>query len=170
MFAKKAIYGLKQTPRSWFQKLTSTLETFGFHSTNSDNSLFVKFHNSYTIFILIYVDDIIITRSSTHEIQALIQKLGSFFALKDLEHLYYFLGIEVQHLNDGNLLMSQTKYITDILRCTHIQEANLVPTPMQSTLRLQKDASPAIQDSTLYHYVVGALKYILITRPELSCC
>jgi len=74
---QKAIHGLKQAQRSWFQNLSSTLETFGFHFTKSDNSLFVKFHNSYTIFILIYVDDIIIIGSSAHEIQALIQKLGS---------------------------------------------------------------------------------------------
>jgi len=61
----KALYGLKQAPRSWFQKLSNTLHTFGFHAIKSDSSLFVQFHPSYTIFILIYVDDIIITGSSS---------------------------------------------------------------------------------------------------------
>jgi len=161
---QKAICGLKQAPRSWFEKLGSTLELFGFHYTKSDNSLFVKFHNSYTIFILIYVDDIVITRSSASHIQALIQKLGSFFALKDLGHLHYFLGIEVQHLKDGNILLSQTKYINDLLRRTHMNEVNHVLIPLQYALRLPKNASPEVQDSTLYRSIVSALQYTLITR------
>jgi len=165
---QKAIYGLKQASRSWFEKLRSTLESFGFNSTRSDTSLFVKFHQSFTIFILIYVDDIVITGSSPTQIQALIQRLGSFFALKDLGHLHYFLGIEVQNLKDGNILLSQTRYINDLLQRTHMTYAHPIPTPMQSALRLSKDASVAVQDPTLYYYVVGALQYILVTRPELS--
>lgn len=55
----RVIYGLKQAPRSWLQKLSSTIHIFGFLSTKSDNSLFVQFMSSYTIFVLIYVDDII---------------------------------------------------------------------------------------------------------------
>ena len=112
---QKAIYGLKQASRSWFEKLRSTLESIGFHSTKSDNSLFVKFDPSYTIFILIYVDDIVITGSSASHIQALIHTLGSFLARKDLGHLHYFLGIEVQHLKDGSINLSQTKFINDLL-------------------------------------------------------
>ena len=154
---QKAIYGLKQAPRSWFEKLRPTLESFGFISTKSDTSLFVKFHQSFTIFILIYADDIVVTGSSPTQIQALIQRLGSFFALKDLGHFHYFLGIEVEHIKDGNILLSQTRYINDLLQCTHMTDAHPVPTPMQFALRLSKDASPAVQDPSLYRSVVGAL-------------
>jgi len=90
----KAIYGLKQTPRSWFHKLSATLSSLGFSSTKSDSSLFVKFHKTHTMMVLIYVDDIIITGTSTSNIQALISCLRQHFALKDMYRLHYFLGIE----------------------------------------------------------------------------
>jgi len=67
---------------------------FGFHSSKSDNSLFVKFHNSYTIFILIYLDDIVITGSLAYEIQALIKKLGSFFTKKTWDIFITFLALK----------------------------------------------------------------------------
>jgi len=161
----KALYGLKQAPRSWFQKLSTTLQNFGFHSTKSDNSLFVRYTSAYTIFILIYVDDIIITGSSLHEVQKLISKLSSCFALKDLGPLHYFLGVEVKHLHHGGLHLSQQKYIIDLLHRTNMHDAKPPPTPMQTNLRVQKDASPAFHDPSQFRSVVGALQYILITRP-----
>ena len=117
---QKDLYGLKQALRSWFQKLSSTLHTFRFHSTKSDTSLFVQFMPSCTIFVLIYVDVIIITGSSRHEVNNLISKLSLCFALKDLDPLHYFLGIKVNCLKSGDLLRSQTKYINDLLRCMNM--------------------------------------------------
>jgi len=61
----KVIYKLKQVLRLWFQKLNTTLISFDFSSTKSDSSLFVKFYTNIVLFILIYVDNIIITRSSS---------------------------------------------------------------------------------------------------------
>jgi len=61
---QKAIYGLKQAPRSWFLKSSNALKHLGFHSTISDNSLFIKFASSHTLFVLVYVDYILITGSS----------------------------------------------------------------------------------------------------------
>jgi len=71
----KAICGFKQAPHDWFQKLSNTLSQMGFFSTKSDPSLFTCFQKLSTIFILIYVDDIIVTSSSTTEITSLITSL-----------------------------------------------------------------------------------------------
>ena len=81
---QKALYGLKQAPRAWFTKLSSTLHQFGFNSTKSDTSLFTKFTASSTTYILVYVDDILITGTNASEISELIDKLNSIFTLKDL--------------------------------------------------------------------------------------
>ena len=91
----KALYGLKQAPRAWFQKLSTALLSLGFNSTKSDVSLFTSFTPSSTTFILVYVDDIIVTGSSDSEVNILISKLNHAFALKDMGPLHYFLGIEV---------------------------------------------------------------------------
>jgi len=113
----KAIYGLKQTPRSWFQELSTTLHSIGFNSTKSDVSLFVKFWDNSSLFVLVYVDDIIITWSSPHHINTLISMLRAKFPLKDLVQ-HYFLGIEASTTTDGSLHLSQTRYICDLLK-TH---------------------------------------------------
>jgi len=112
----KTICGLKETHRAWFHKPNYTLQQLDFQSTKSDSSLFVKFSNSSTIFILIYIDYIIITGSSLHVFVSLIYVQSSSFALKDLASLNYFLGIEVSRTSDGNLYLSQACYINYLLQ------------------------------------------------------
>ncbi|KAL6334751.1 hypothetical protein AAG906_021410 [Vitis piasezkii] len=90
----KALYGLKQAPQAWFDKLKISLQQFGFSSTKSDQSLFVRFTNCSSLFVLVYVDDIVVTGSSSQEIHELISRLRGLFSLKDLGELSYFLGIE----------------------------------------------------------------------------
>lgn len=91
----KSIYGLKQAPRVWFAKLSDRLISLGVHASRSDNSLFTFRNNSDCIFILIYVDDIIVTGSNSTLITDFIASLSVFFPVKDLGVLHYFLGIEV---------------------------------------------------------------------------
>lgn len=92
----KAIYGLKQAPRAWFDSLKNALLNWGFHNTKSDSSLFILKDSNHTTFLLIYVDDIIVTGSNTKFLEAFIKQLNVVFSLKDLGELHYFLGIEVQ--------------------------------------------------------------------------
>jgi len=123
---------------------------------------------NYSLFVLVYVDDIIITGSSSQHIYSLITMLSKDFSLKDLGSLHYFLGIEASTTLEGNLHLSQTRYIKEILHQTNMPESRAQPTPIISSLRLTKNASTAVQDPTLYRSVVGALQYVFITRPELS--
>ncbi|KAF7834709.1 retrovirus-related Pol polyprotein from transposon TNT 1-94 [Senna tora] len=90
------------------------------------------------------------------------------FSLKDLGNLHYFLGIEVTHLDDGSLLLSQGKYVHDLLCKTKMDGANFISTPMVSNSRLSKDGDNLMSDPTLYRSTVGALQYVTITRPDLS--
>ena len=107
----KALYGLKQAPRAWYSRLSSKLQGLGFAPSKSDTSLFIFNKSNTSIFVLIYVDDIIVTSLSDEAISALLKDLNSEFALKDLGDLHYFLGIEVQRNGDG-LHLSQEKYAT----------------------------------------------------------
>jgi histone deacetylase 1/2 len=132
----KALYGLKQAPRAWFDRLKAALIGYGFKASRCDPSLFMMKTGSLHLIVLVYVDDIIITGSSLSHIQHLISKLNAEFALKQLGVLDYFLGIEVFHLPNGSLLLSQAKYIRDLLSKAKMETANGMPTPMASSLKL----------------------------------
>jgi histone deacetylase 1/2 len=86
----KALYGLKQAPRTWYSRLNTKLHTLRFITSMADTSLFLFDKSGITKYILIYVDDIIVTSSSDQAITALLQHLSSEFALKDLGDLHYF--------------------------------------------------------------------------------
>ncbi|GAU31266.1 hypothetical protein TSUD_153410 [Trifolium subterraneum] len=164
----KALYGLKQAPRQWFDKLTTTLIQFGFNASKCDPSLFIYSQKSQVVYLLVYVDDIIIIGSSPTLVQHLVDKLDAVFSLKQLGDLDYFLGIEVKHLKDGSLLLTQTKYIKDLLVKTNMFDCNPIATPMMSSCKLSKVGSDNVADATLYRSVVGSLQYATITRPEIS--
>lgn len=100
----KALYGLKQAPRAWYSRLSSKLIQFGFVASKGDTSLFIYRRHGVSIYLLIYVDDIIVASSSDQAVKALLKDLRHDFALKNLGTLYYFLGIEGNKLKDGNLL------------------------------------------------------------------
>lgn len=118
--------------------------------------------------MLLYVDDIIVTDLSSPRISALISKLNAEFALKQLGDLDYFLGIEIKRLPSGSLLLSQSKYIKDLLSKANMAEAKSLPTPMVSNCKLTKYGANYMDNPTLYRSVVGAMQYATITRPEIS--
>jgi hypothetical protein len=105
----KAIYGLKQAPRALYSRLSSKLISLGFTPSKGDTSLFFLNNQGTTMFVLVYVDGIIVVSSSTKATDSLLKSLKKEFALKDLEDLHYFLRIEVTKVQNG-ILLSQSKY------------------------------------------------------------
>ena len=138
-----------------------------FHSKR-DPSLFVFKAQHQTVHLLVYVDDIIITGSSSVLIQKLTSRLNSSFALKQLGKLDYFLGIEVKTLPDNSLVLTQSKYVIDLLQKTKMTEVQPISSPMTTTCKLSKSGSDLFSDPTLYRSIVGVLQYTTITRPEIS--
>jgi histone deacetylase 1/2 len=104
----KSLYGLKQAPRAWFSILSSKFQELGFLASKADTSLFMYNNSGIVMFVLVYVDDIIVTSFSNKAIDALLQDLNSAFALKDLGDLHYFLGIEVKRFNQGIILTQKS--------------------------------------------------------------
>jgi hypothetical protein len=110
----KVIYGLKHAPRAWYSRLSTKLINLGFHASKADMSLFIYHQGKVQIFLLIYVDDIIVTSSLDQAVSTLLNNLRVNFALKDLGQLHYFLGIEVKP-SIGVIVLTQEKYTKDIL-------------------------------------------------------
>jgi hypothetical protein len=121
------------------------------------------------MYILIYVDDIIIISSSSLAMNRLLHQLQGDFAVKDLGNLGYFLGIEVHHTST-DLILTQHKYIQDLLLCTNMESSKGASSPMLPTEKLSlHDGEPlSSEDATRYQSVVGALQYLSFTRPDIS--
>jgi hypothetical protein len=162
----KALYGLKQAPRTWYSRLSLKLQELGFILSKTDISLFYYRKGKQTIFILVYVDDIIVTSSSQDAVHALLRDLEKEFALKYFGDLHYFLGIEVQRSKDG-LLLKQQRYATDILQRVGMMTCKPESTPLSASEKLSPtEGQPlSIEDSTKYRSIVGALQYLTLTRP-----
>lgn len=123
------LYGLKQSPRSWFSRLRDKLLHLGFHSSKVDMSLFILVNDDVSIYMLVYIDDIVIVGSSQIAIEQLICALSTTFPIKDLGRLNYFLGIEVLH-NSGGITLLQHKYASNLLLCVNMENFKGVSTPM----------------------------------------
>ena len=120
-----------------------------------------------TIYLLVYVDDIIVTSNDPLEVQTFLNQLADRFSLKDLGPLSYFLGMEATFTSSG-LFLSQRKYIQDLLSKTNMQDAKVVATPLSTGESLKLcDGSPTT-DSTQYRQVLGSLQYLALTRPDIS--
>ncbi|KAJ9542860.1 hypothetical protein OSB04_029366 [Centaurea solstitialis] len=162
---KKALYGLKQAPRAWFYCLSAFLAQLGFRCCQTDTSLFVFTRRKYTLYLLVYVDDIIFTGNNSELIHNIISHLEKEFSIKDLGKLNYFLGLEVLYTTDG-LVLSQSKYAHDILSRANLQDSKPVAT-LAARDQLNITGDP-FRDNTLYRSLVGALQYLTITRPDIS--
>jgi hypothetical protein len=145
---KKVIYGLKQAPRAWYSQSSSKLHELGFKSCKSDSSLFILRTSTVTLFALVYVDDIILTGTTLAAMDALIRELSTVFPVKDLGDLNFFLGVEVTRVSTG-ILLSQQRYICDILKHTNLSLVKPISSPLSATTSLSKFSGSTFEDPTL---------------------
>jgi histone deacetylase 1/2 len=122
-----------------------------------------------TIYMLIYVDDIIIVSSSDKATAKLIQNLNKDFAVKDLGPLEYFLGVEVKPHRDG-ILLSQKRYALDLLKKANMEKCRPISTPMSSSEKLSREHGTLLSGEEQFRYrsIVGGLQYLTLTGPDLS--
>ena len=131
---EKSLYGLKQSPRAWFEKFSSTVIANGYHQCQTDDTMFVKHSaGNRTAILIVYVDDIIITGDDEDEIAKLKVKLGIEFVLKELGEMKYFLGMEVARSGAG-ISISQRKYVMYLLDETGMTGCKPADTLMQQNL------------------------------------
>jgi hypothetical protein len=125
------------------------LHDLGFITSKANTSPFLYNMSSVTIYVLIYVDDIIVTSSLDDAIATLLHDLRGYFALKDLGPLHLFLGIEVKQVHNG-LCLTQEKYATEILEKVGMEKGTPAHTPLSSNEPLfLVDGSPlGMEDST----------------------
>jgi hypothetical protein len=165
----KSLYGLKQAPRAWNERFTAFLPTLGFHSSYADPSLFVKISDHSKVYLLLYVDDIIITGDDEALITQVKSALQSEFDMKDLGKLHFFLGLEIKYVYNG-LFVSQHKYAKELLHKAGLDDCHTHLTPCQSGVKLFKDTGKPLStsDTAYFRSLVGCLQYLTFTRPDIA--
>ncbi|GJT28469.1 ribonuclease H-like domain-containing protein [Tanacetum coccineum] len=146
-------------PRAWFQRFVSYALRVGFSSSRCDYSLFIYRHGTEVAYLLIYVDDIVLTASSTDLLQCIISSLHEEFDMTDLGALNYFLRISVTR-DSTCIFLSQKKYALELLDRVHMANCNPTRMPVDTESKLGFDGDP-ISDHTLYRNLAGALKRVL---------
>ncbi|GMI86678.1 cysteine-rich RLK (RECEPTOR-like protein kinase) 8 [Hibiscus trionum] len=164
----KSLYGLKQSPRAWFERFAKAMVKNGFKQSQADHTLFRKVATTGKMTLLIvYVDDIIITGDNSREIENLKVVLAREFETKELGSLRYFLGMEVGRSSEG-LVINQRKYILDLLTETGMLGCKPAETPMDPGLKFNKEEAGNPVDKKPYQRLVGKLIYLSLTRPDIA--
>lgn len=135
---KKAICGLKQSPRAWYARLSHLLINNGLKMSVADPSLFVKRGPSGSTIVLIYGDDIVITGDDRNEVSKLKNLLHKRFEVRDLRILKYFLGLEAAYSRKG-IFLNQRKYVLDLLHKTSKLGAKPSDNLVESNCKLTLD-------------------------------
>ena len=162
----KSLYGLMQAPRAWYSRFATFLLTLGFTDAKSDTSLFVYRRGDETYYLLLYVDDIVLTASNQRLLQSVISSLQQEFAMKDLGQLHH-LGVTVEPRPSG-LLIHQRQYALDILERAGMTDCKPCSTPVDTQAKLSTDLGDPVADPTAYRSLAGALQYLTFTRPDLT--
>lgn len=115
----------------------------------------------------VYVDDLLVTGTSASSIKAFKQQMSSIFDMSDLGKLKYYLGIEVEQ-GDGFIELKQTGYAKKILKQGGLIDCNPTKYPMDPKEQLTKDEGGKRVDATLYRSLVGGLRYLVHTRPDVA--
>ena len=133
----------------------------------ADVSLFLYKTKGIILMLLVYVDDILITRNNSITISDLVHDLNKSFLLKDLGSLHYFQGIKAFQ-DETSLYLTQSKYIADLLQKINMDAAKPLPTLAISGKVLFKLDGDPMDNPTMYRSTIGALQYVTITRPDIS--
>jgi hypothetical protein len=173
---KMSLYGLKQSPRQWYKRFDSFMLSHGFKRSEFDSCVYIKFVNGSPIYLLLYVDDMLIAAKSKKDIAALKSQLSSEFEMKDLGAAKKILGMEItRDRNSGLLFLSQQNYIKKVLHRFNMHDAKSVSTPIAPHFKLSAEQCPSTDEDfeymsrVPYSSVVGSLMYAMVcSRPDLS--
>jgi hypothetical protein len=163
----KALYGLRQAPRAWYAKLDATLSELGFGRSRLEHAVYRRGDNTNFLLVGVYVDDLIITGTSDAEIQEFKAEMSRKFRMSDLGLLTYYLGIEVVQ-KEGEITLNQRNYAAKILERAGMANCNPCHTPMENRLKLCKQDGSGAVDSSEYISIIGCLRYLVNTRPDLA--
>ncbi|GKE09742.1 putative ribonuclease H-like domain-containing protein, partial [Tanacetum coccineum] len=163
---EKALFGLHQAPRAWYETLSTYLLGNGFRKGTIDKTLFIKKEKSDILLVQVYVDDIIFgstKKSLCDEFEGLMHKR---FQMSSMGELTFFLGLQIQQ-NEGGIFISQDKYVAEILKKFDFAIVKTASTPIETNKALVKDEEAEAADVHLYRSMIGSLMYLTASGPDI---
>ncbi|GJQ90963.1 putative ribonuclease H-like domain-containing protein [Tanacetum coccineum] len=162
----KALYGLHQAPRAWYETLSSFLMENGFRRGTIDKTLFIKKKKSDIMLVQVYVDDIIFGSTKKSMCTEFEDCMHKRFQMSSMGELTFFLGLQVKQQPDG-IFISQDKYVADILKKFDFWSIRTATTPIESNKPLVKDEDGVDVDVHVYRSMIGSLMYLTASRPDI---
>ncbi|GJR12027.1 putative ribonuclease H-like domain-containing protein [Tanacetum coccineum] len=156
---EKALYGLHQAPRAWYETLSTYLLDNGFQRGKIDKTLFIKRHKGDILLVQVYVDDIIFGSTKKELCNAFEKLMHEKFQMSSMGELTFFLGLQVQQKKDG-IFISQDKYVGEILKKFGFTEVKTASTPMETQKPLLKDEDGEEVDVHMYRSMIGSLMFL----------
>jgi hypothetical protein len=163
----KALYGLRQAPRAWNAKLDSTLKGMGFTPSPHEAAIYRGAMEEVPCWWVSTSTNLVITGAKDAEVAAFKEEMTTTFQMSDLGHLSFYLGIEV-HQGDSGITLRHTAYAKRIVELAGLTDCNPALTPMEERLKLSRDSTTEEVDTTQYWRLVGSLRYLVHTRPDLA--
>ncbi|GJZ21652.1 putative ribonuclease H-like domain-containing protein [Tanacetum coccineum] len=163
---EKALYGLHQAPRAWYETLSTYLLDNRFQRGKIDKTLFIKRDKSDILLVQVYVDDIIFGSTRKKMCTEFEKMMHKKFQMSSIGELTFFLGLQVKQKEDG-IFISQDKYVNEILNKFGFSDVKTASTPMETHKPLLKDADGEDVDEHLYRSMIGSLIY-LKGQPKLG--
>ena len=167
---KKAIYGLKQSPRQWYARIDEFfVHTLGMERNKADDCVYVRRQGGQILIIALYVDDLLIACSDLSILNNTKRELSNRFKMKDLGESRIILGMDITRDRiKRTLSLNQSRYAQKVIERFGMSSARGQRTPMDPSLDLT-DPSPLTSEP--YRKAVGSLMYLMVgTRPDLAYC
>ena len=169
---KKTLYGLKQSPREWYEEMTRTLLEIGFTRSPYDQAFFIRRMGGQMLLVGVWVDDMLVAAHTQEMVMDLHRELNKRYKVKNLGPVKVFLGMEVtRSRKTRRLFLSQERYLKSVLEEFGMADCNPSSTPLPAGLKLKADGpeDPEVFQDIPYRQVVGKLAYAMTgTRPDIA--
>ncbi|GJS05047.1 putative ribonuclease H-like domain-containing protein [Tanacetum coccineum] len=163
---EKALYGLHQAPRAWYETLSTYLLDNGFHKGQIDKTLFIKRVKGDILLVQVYVNDIIFGSTRKEMCTEFEKMMHKKFQMSSMGEITFFLGLQVTQKDNG-IFISQDKYVSEILKKFGFSTVMTASTPMETSKPLLKDSKAKDVDVHLYRSMIGSLMYLTASRLDI---
>jgi hypothetical protein len=139
----------------------------GFSQSPHEVTIYRRGNGGNALLVGVYVDDLVVTGTKDAEVAPFKEEMTATFQISDLGPLSFYVGIEV-HQGDSTIMLRQTAYAKRVVELVGLTDCNPALTQMEERLKLSSDSMMEEVDTTQYRCLVGSLRYLAHTRPDLA--